>query len=60
MLSRIMLRREFGREPTGDEVIDRVKQIKTGAITLPTLETITAAFENGEEVRSFPARCIRT
>jgi len=57
ILARIMLRREFGREPTVDEVGDRMEKLKQKPVSIPLLDTITAAFENGEEVRPFH-RCI--
>ena len=56
VLARIVLRKEFGREPTRNEVDRRVQQLKEGCASLPPLDIITAAFENGEEVCSFHRR----
>lgn len=53
MVARIMLRQQFGREPTEDEVDGQVERIRDRTDPLPSLETITTAFENGDEVRRF-------
>ena len=48
-----MLREALGREPTDDEVDDQIDKLKDRTIAIPPLETISAALENGEEVRPF-------
>ena len=53
MLARIMLRQEFGREPTASEIGCQIGRLRRRSVSLPPLNTITAAFENGEEVRPF-------
>ena len=53
ILARIMLRQEFGCEPTTNEVSSQIGRLKRKSVLLPSLSTITAAFENGEEVRPF-------
>lgn len=53
ILARISFRREFGREPTDDEVDVRMKKFNDGTLPLPLLGAITAAFMSGEEVRPF-------
>ena len=50
ILARIMFRQEFGREPTASEVSSQIGRLLAKSVVLPSLNTITAAFENGEEV----------
>ena len=52
-LARIMLREEFGREPTDEEVDRQIEKLKKRSVPIPPVDTINAAFENGEEVRLF-------
>jgi len=56
MISRIMLRRVLGREPTGDEVDDQMKKLDKKAVPRPSVDDIVAALESGEEVP--PARSL--
>jgi len=58
MLARIMLRHEFSRDPTISEVNGQIEKLREKSVPLPSLDIITAAFENGEEVCPFH-RCIR-
>ena len=51
MIARIMLRERLGRKPTDREVQDQLEALKNKSDAPPPLETIAAAFENGEEVR---------
>jgi len=51
MIARIMLRERLCRKPTDDEIVDQIEALKEKSAVLPPLETIAAAFENGEEVR---------
>ena len=53
ILARITLRQEFGHEPTASEVSSQVGRFKRKSVLLPSLNTITAAFENGDEVCPF-------
>ena len=53
MLARIILRKGFGREPTRKEVKALREKLDSKSVTLPSLDTIIAAFENGEEVCPF-------
>jgi len=53
ILARIMLRQEFGREPTTQEVSSQIGRLKGNSVLPPSLNTITMAFENGEEVCPF-------
>jgi len=50
-IARIMLRERLGHKPTDHEVRAQIEALKDKSTVLPPLETITAAFENGEEVR---------
>ena len=53
ILARIMLRQEFGREPTASEVSSQIGRLKVKSVLPASLDTITMAFENGEEVCTF-------
>ena len=50
MVARIMLRNGSRREPTNEEVNDMVEQLAGKSVPVPSVNTIIAAFENGEEV----------
>jgi len=58
MLARIMLRKGFGREPTKKEVNGLIEKLTSKSVPVPSLDTIIAAFENGEEVCPFLHRRI--
>jgi len=54
-----MLRQEFGHEPTAHEVTSQIGRLKEKSVLPPSLNTIIAAFENGQEVCPFHC-CIHT
>ena len=51
MIARIMVRERLGRKPTDHEIRNQIEVLRENSAALPPLETIAAAFENGEEVR---------